>query len=131
MDLSLLHVFKQQYTNTEWHNYYKSKLTILYVRRFGMGLEIDEMVSWHPPLALGCLPVLQKFLFHLKNLQHYRTFYQTFSLLYPFQIFQSVLLLISLYTLSYLYSRYKVLGRFFISFSLKCLDWCFEVVVRS
>ena len=45
MDLSLLHVFKQQYTNTEWHNYYKSKLTILYVRRFGMGLEIDEMVS--------------------------------------------------------------------------------------
>ena len=45
MDLSLLHVFKPQYTNTEWHNYYKSKLTILYVRRFGMGLEIDEMVS--------------------------------------------------------------------------------------
>ena len=45
MDLSLLHVFKQQYTNTEWNNYYKSKLTILYVRLFGMGLEIDEMVS--------------------------------------------------------------------------------------
>ena len=131
MDLSLLHVFKQQYTNTEWHNYYKSKLTILYVRRFGMGLEIDEMVSWHPPLALGCLPVLQKVPIPFEEFTALQNFLSKVSLLYPFQIFQSVLLLISLYTLSYLYSRYKALGRFFISFSLKCLDWCFEVVVRS